>query len=194
MEDKSQYMAEKTFEPVSSTLIPIALGLIGIALGGSALYFSLTTPVRVENRRDTNGVFESRIRSLEEELTEFKAENEALRTDLLSLAQQTQIALEKVSGEFSRTREEIASIQALARPQSVPRLENLVPETGIKRVEKTETEENASVGGYHTVRAGDTFAKIARELGMSMNVLLQANPGVDPRKLQVGQKIVIPVR
>ena len=194
MEDKSQYTAEGSSESLSSTLIPIALALVGIALGGLALYFSLTSQVPIENRREVNAAFESQLRSFEAKLTELKDENETLETDILSLAQQTQVALEKISNEFSRTREEIASIQARFRPQNTPP----VLEDQISGIEVREspplTESPPIVGAYYTIQAGDTFAKIARELGLSIDTLIQANPRVDPRKLQIGQKIIIPAR
>ena len=188
MEDKSQYTAEGSSESFSSTLIPIALALVGIALGGLALYFSLTSQVPIENRREVNAAFESQLRSFEAKLTELKDENETLETDILSLAQQTQVALEKISNEFSRTREEIASIQARFRPQNTPP----VLEDQISGIEVRESP--PIVGAYYTIQAGDTFAKIARELGLSIDTLIQANPRVDPRKLQIGQKIIIPAR
>lgn len=44
----------------------------------------------------------------------------------------------------------------------------------------------------HRVRAGDTLDGIARRYGTSVRALEQANPGVDPRRLQLGQTIRIP--
>jgi LysM repeat protein len=44
----------------------------------------------------------------------------------------------------------------------------------------------------HTVKAGDTVSSIAKELGVKINSLLQANPGVDPRRLKPGQTLNVP--
>lgn len=46
----------------------------------------------------------------------------------------------------------------------------------------------------YTVKAGDTMAAIAKRYGISLNSLTSANPGVDPRRLKVGQTINIPVK
>ncbi len=49
--------------------------------------------------------------------------------------------------------------------------------------------------GNYTVKAGDTLGSIAeRELGKSddWKKIVEANPGLDPRKLRIGQKIMIP--
>jgi len=45
----------------------------------------------------------------------------------------------------------------------------------------------------YVIQAGDTFYEIARRFNISLNDLLLANPGVDPRRLRVGQTIVLPV-
>jgi LysM repeat protein len=44
----------------------------------------------------------------------------------------------------------------------------------------------------HTVAAGETPAAIARKLGVNLNALLSANPGLDPKRLRVGQIINLP--
>jgi LysM repeat protein len=44
----------------------------------------------------------------------------------------------------------------------------------------------------HIVVAGETPAAIARKAGVSLNGLLAANPGLNPKKLRVGQSINLP--
>ena len=44
----------------------------------------------------------------------------------------------------------------------------------------------------YTIEKGDTFTSIAKKLGVTVNGIKEANPGVEPTKLKVGQKIVIP--
>ena len=41
--------------------------------------------------------------------------------------------------------------------------------------------------GEYVVQPGDTFTKIAKETGVSVQDLEAANPGVDSKKLKVGQ-------
>ncbi|HYE83367.1 MAG TPA: M14 family metallopeptidase [Clostridia bacterium] len=50
------------------------------------------------------------------------------------------------------------------------------------------------LSGYdtYTIRPGDTFYKIARKYYTTLNAVLTANPGLDPRRLQVGQRIIVP--
>jgi LysM repeat protein len=44
----------------------------------------------------------------------------------------------------------------------------------------------------HTVQPNETLAGIARKSSVSLTALLAANPGLNPKKLHVGQSVVIP--
>lgn len=48
-------------------------------------------------------------------------------------------------------------------------------------------------GGTFVIGPGDTLFSIARRLGISLEALLAANPGIDPNNLRVGQVICLPV-
>jgi LysM repeat protein len=47
-------------------------------------------------------------------------------------------------------------------------------------------------GTEYVVVQGDTLSKIAKSHGVSLSALEAANPGVDPRRLKVGQKLTLP--
>lgn len=49
-----------------------------------------------------------------------------------------------------------------------------------------------AAAGTYTVKSGDSPAAIAKKAGVSVNALMKANPGLDPRKLKVGQELNIP--
>jgi len=44
----------------------------------------------------------------------------------------------------------------------------------------------------YTIQEGDTLSAISEEYGVSVEILLQANPGLQPQQLQIGQEIEIP--
>ncbi len=44
----------------------------------------------------------------------------------------------------------------------------------------------------YEIRAGDTFYSIARRVGITVDALIESNPGVNPDRLQVGQIICVP--
>lgn len=47
-------------------------------------------------------------------------------------------------------------------------------------------------GRTHTVQTGDTFANIARKYSVKLDSLVAANPGIDAKRLRVGQTLNIP--
>lgn len=49
-----------------------------------------------------------------------------------------------------------------------------------------------AAGTEYVVVAGDTLAKIAKAQGVTLKALEAANPGVDPKKLKLKQKLTIP--
>lgn len=44
----------------------------------------------------------------------------------------------------------------------------------------------------HRVRSGETFSHIALRYGVRVDLLQAANPGIEPRRLQIGQWVVVP--
>lgn len=44
----------------------------------------------------------------------------------------------------------------------------------------------------YTVAAGDSFYSIGKRFGISMKAIAEANPGVDPTRLKIGQKLRLP--
>lgn len=50
----------------------------------------------------------------------------------------------------------------------------------------------AAAGGQYVVEKGDSPATIAKKLGVKTKDLIDANPGLDPKKLQIGQKLNAP--
>jgi len=48
--------------------------------------------------------------------------------------------------------------------------------------------------GTYKIRDGDTLLKIAHDRHVTLKALLKANPKLEPTKLQIGQKIIIPAQ
>jgi LysM repeat protein len=66
------------------------------------------------------------------------------------------------------------------------------PTTTSNVVEIPTTVVTPAAAQEHVVVAKDTFATIAKKYGVSAAAIAKANPGVDSRKLKLGQKIKIP--
>ena len=48
-------------------------------------------------------------------------------------------------------------------------------------------------GTVYTIRPGDTFFGLAARFNTTVQAIMNANPGVNPNNLQIGQQICIPV-
>ena len=47
---------------------------------------------------------------------------------------------------------------------------------------------------WHTIRRGDTMAELARTFNVSVRLLRHYNQDVDPRRMQIGTRLMIPLR
>src|SRR6266850_3934961 len=52
--------------------------------------------------------------------------------------------------------------------------------------------ENPGVATDYVVKSGDTFSHIASNKKVTVKALIETNPGVEPTKMQIGQKLHIP--
>ncbi len=75
----------------------------------------------------------------------------------------------------------------------IPNPEYIEPQPGTDIVKVVTPEPKpappAVVKKYYTVRSGDSYGKIASKHGTTVTRLKQLNPGVNPSKIQVGQRI-----
>ncbi len=44
----------------------------------------------------------------------------------------------------------------------------------------------------YIIQAGDTLYKLSQRFGVAVDAIIRANPGIDPQRLQIGQRICIP--
>ncbi len=51
-----------------------------------------------------------------------------------------------------------------------------------------------SASQTYTIKSGDTPAAIARKYGIPLGTLMSANPGLDPKRLRIGQAISVPAK
>jgi LysM repeat protein len=85
----------------------------------------------------------------------------------------------------------------LADPNLPPVLDTTLPppppvEVPPPRVEVPPLQPPQPAVQEYVVQRGDTFDSIGRKYGISWKAIQEANPNVNPTRLQIGQKIVIP--
>lgn len=64
--------------------------------------------------------------------------------------------------------------------------------TGMMPPEPAPTPAPSTAAHEYTVTKGDSFYTIAKKFGVTVKAIEAANPGVEPTKLQIGQKLQIP--
>jgi len=202
---------EELESPGGSGMIPIALAVLGIVLGGAGLYFGMTanqrlTPIAESVKSGSSGAerLEKEIGALETRLTELSAKLDDLKGAFdrsRVYANQSETAIKSLASELNNNRDRINEIgkrlnelasAAVRAPAPAP----AAPSNATERAPSAGggNDERGGSGGEATYRiqSGDTFAKIASEQGVSLQALLDANPETDPRRLRIGQQIVIP--
>ncbi|MFP4167106.1 MAG: LysM peptidoglycan-binding domain-containing protein [Opitutales bacterium] len=198
----------------SGNMAPIALALLGLVLGGSALYFALSANkelqglnASLEDGLSSAARLEKNVGGIDTELAELRAqydemEKKAGRLD--SYTTQFENALEKVTSEINANREQIIKTaknlnELAARPSLGGTRVAATSEEGSEREDAADTEEEEEAldeenqeGERYSIQAGDNFSSIARKHDVSLRRLLKANPDKDPSKLQIGDEIIIP--
>lgn len=170
-----------TISRENNSYLPVAgviVGVLALVLSGVALakISSAKKDLMVEIAGQTSKIDEA----------EGQARNAAATADKASgsinkLASDTQSAFTQVAQELGNIRGEITKVQeAKVAPKAA----------GAKAAA------GPVVAGpdEYVIKAGDTFAKIARAQGVALADVQSVNPGVDSSKLKVGQKIKLPAK
>jgi LysM repeat protein len=197
----------------SGTMIPVALAVLAIVLGGAGLYFGLSANQRlnpinesVEAGTDSAARIEKQINGFETRLSELSAQATELRKTVDRLrvygSQSEQATKQAISGVKSNREELVKLVEKFnelasggARP-SAPTVSTSSSSSGSASTpsQASVTNSSTSASSTYSIQSGDSFAKIAAKKGVELQALLDANPNADPRRLQIGQKINIPAR
>ena len=191
-----------------SNMIPVALAVFGIVLGGAGLYFGLTANQRLNPLDETlsesassSAKIEKRFDTQIAELAAQVAEQEKTISRLRVYSSQGEQAVKKLAAELSANREQIVktaetlnkfAAAGFRAPAPAPSAPTVTSNEG----EPVEAAAPAAPGEATTyvIVAGDNFGKIATKHGISVQAILDANPNADPRRLAIGQTINIPAK
>jgi LysM repeat protein len=122
---------------------------------------------------------------VEKQIGAFPDEIQKVNDRVYNLSQSIDGTVGGVRSEVVALREEMA---AMAKPPPAPPILEAAPEG-------PSTEELIAAsggGGEYVIKSGDTFGKIAKNNNTTSSAIQDANPGVDPTKLKIGQKIRLP--
>ncbi|MCR5183533.1 MAG: LysM peptidoglycan-binding domain-containing protein [Opitutales bacterium] len=178
-------------------LAAFAIGAIGVGLGLVARNQSQTNSLRIENLvsevnktvdarlagANTGANDEELIRALESKIETLEKES---RTTIATLKTKCE-ALEKAIQAMNANR------NTGTRPNNNTQTAN--NNTGTR--DNNTTDVSPTTPGDTTeyiVQAGDNFTKIARTNNCKVTEIENLNPGVDPRKIRPGQKLIVPAK
>lgn len=198
----------------SENRILFGLTVLALLVAGVSLVFALTSRGRLQEEsakvvhlRGQVEEFENRMTALQEletDLTELRDQSEATarRAGMASqevegLLPEVQRALREMGNRVSEQLQgQRRDLRALAETvgdieRRVGSLEEATPVV-VGGDGGATGEERSGEGRVHTIQSGDTFSGLARQYGVRIRDLEEANPGVNPNRLQIGQEIRIP--
>ncbi len=185
----------------SESKIPLILAIAAFVLSGLAFIFALNAKngvarhksgvmTEIETAVETAKQAAADARSASsggEAVADLKTDFEELKAQLIARYQeisksQTQIVqnARTLNERMNRLDRGAAARPAAGTTASSPRS----PATG--------TAAAPAAAGKYRVKQGDYPAKIAKEHGITTDALMRANPGLDPKRLQIGQEINLP--
>ena len=88
---------------------------------------------------------------------------------------------------YNRT-EQKALVKDINRMETSYKYHDAKVEKGLNLITPSKKAAKTTVK-YYTNKKGDTWSHIAARNKISLKSLLNANPGINPRKLQIGQKV-----
>ena len=200
-----------------SLLVAVLLAVVGITVGITGIVMANQAERKVRQLEQRLAEAPDKTSELQTAVEDLNSRLEKLGGEFVKLRRADQQLQERTKEGFDAVMEDVRSnrsglneltqrvgelAERLARrpapsPSRAPEGETAAvekPEDGAEDApaEGDESSAAAAEKGIHRIEEGDTFSKIAREYGVSLSELLDANPTVNPRALQIGQRIVIP--
>lgn len=166
-----------TISRENNSMLPVGgiiVGVIALLLGGySAIKLSSVGKALAAHEEKL-----AKVDSLESQVSSTAATADKASRDLAALTRSTQDAFNQVGAELGNLRAGITKLEESAKAPAKSAKGGGAP----------------AVAGpdEYIIKAGDTFAKIARAHGTTIDAMQQVNPGVDSSKLKIGQKIKMP--
>jgi LysM repeat protein len=157
---------------------------VGVIAGALGLILAVVALVKLSSIKKEVDVLNqdltAKISTLEGDVRNAATKNES---DNKALREAVQNALNQVGEQIGAMRGQIAKIEEAQKARAVaPAAKGGAPvATGVLNAD-----------GTYTIASGDTVAKVARKFAVKIDAIEAENPGLDPARLKVGQKIRIP--
>ena len=180
-------------------------GVIGLILGIIAFQKSSQMD-EIATIKDANSTISGSVASLQEEMSGLSKKYTTV-ANLKEFANSTQSAFNTITEQLTKLRTQsrtdsikIAELETkvakgvTARPATTPVRTSTTSSSSSTATPGSDDTSSVPAGGgeEYVIQSGDTLGKVASSFGITLDKLLAANPGVQPRYLRAGQKILIP--
>lgn len=140
------------------------------------------------------------VTAMRAQVTESSRRSEQASANITALSQEVNRILGEIQTDVSTVKKDLRSvvIEAGTNRKRIEELQKAPPAAAPQAAASSASggsggaEIAPGAGGVYVIKAGDTLGRIAGQHKISLDALLQANPGVEPRALRVGQQIVVP--
>lgn len=190
---------EESIPSSSSSHSPLALvgavlGLLGVLIGVTGIVMARGAKQEATRSQIKMAAVESRI--------------EALGTDLNARVDGVDQRMERVGAAIAPLQRDRGNMQQVvdgmrqfqtsiaqnreAINELSTRLGQLAEARPAARTATATAGAEVPAEGTYIIQSGDTYGRIAQRFGLTISAIEAANPGVDPRRLQIGQRINLP--
>ena len=180
------------------------LAVISLILG----VIALRSISALKTQMGDAGGFAARLDSIETSSRKASSDAEKAVSRIATMRLDTQRAFDDVGKELATLRTSVNRVTIDMKGVS-PKTPSSRPRTPLIPANSSTSSSTPSTGstsgslpsaptseidadGAYTIKSGDTFARLSGMFGVTVQAIEEANPGVDPRRLRIGQKIFIP--
>lgn len=164
------------------------LPLVGVIAGGLALILSIVALVKLTAVQKNVTAHDAEIAKIATLETEVRTTATNADNAVKGLRSGVQTALDQVGTTLTGMGERLTKVEEAQKARAAAP----APKSGGGAAAAPTGVVDAQ--GNYTIAPGDTLAKVARKFGTKLDSIEAENPGLDPTKLKVGQKIKIPRR
>lgn len=154
----------------SNNMFMSALAVVAVILGGAGVYFGVSA-------RNLQTQLATRTDTIEQRVETVVQDTERISAHVGGWEGQAERRLAMIDAQLGTIQARFAKPAEAASDKA---------SGGVKK------ETPAGPGGVYVIKAGDTLGSVAKKHGVSLDALMRANPGMDSRRLKVGQNVKLP--
>ena len=170
----------------SGSILPIA----GVIVGGLALVLSIVALVKLSSLQKSVAAQAdevAKIASIETEARSASTAAAKVDADVKALRNGIQAPFDQIGTAIGEIKARITVVEEAQKARAAA-----APKAGKAGATGGVVTGTVDANGNYAVAPGDTISKIAKKFATKVDAIEAENPGLDPTKLKVGQKIKIP--